>query len=182
MTRSRETLIGAVVVAAFVALLAVNALGNRSESSDGYDLRAAFQRTDGLAVGADVRLAGIVVGRVAEQRLDDDFRAHVTLRLLPGTELPRDSAAIIETDGLLGGKYIEIQPGGDMDVLRPGERIEFTQDSVVIEDILARIVAQANARRAAAAQADAEADDEAPGDALGGGLVPLLSDQPAEGN
>ncbi|MFA7431846.1 MAG: outer membrane lipid asymmetry maintenance protein MlaD [Rhodospirillaceae bacterium] len=167
MTPRRETLIGAGVLGALALALALNAAGTgrESASSDSYDLRAVFQRTDGLIVGAQVRLAGLPVGRVVEQTLDDRYRAHVSLRINGQYLLPEDSSAIIETDGLLGGKYIELQPGADEDMLPPGGVIEYTQDSVVIEDILARIVAQAKARRVGA---DAEAED------AGDSLVPSL--------
>jgi phospholipid/cholesterol/gamma-HCH transport system substrate-binding protein len=167
MTPRRETIIGAGVLGALALALALNAAGTGQEQSsgDGYDLRAIFQRTDGLIVGAQVRLAGVPVGRVVEQVLDERYRAHVTLRIDGPYFLPEDSSAIIETDGLLGGKYIELQPGADEDMLQPGGRIEYTQDSVVIEDMLARIVAQAKARRVGA---------DAAAEGTGNSLVPSL--------
>ncbi len=181
MTPRRETVIGAGVLGALVLALALNALGTgqRGADGDGYDVQAVFQRTDGLAVGAQVRLSGLPVGRVAEQVLDDRYRAHVTLHINPGIQLPEDSSAIIETDGLLGGKYIELQPGADEDMLKPGGRIEYTQDSMVIEDLLARIVAQAKARRA---PAPAETGAEGAGEtgAPASPFIPSLLDEKGE--
>lgn len=145
----RETMIGAVTLTVMALFLWSNAADRDEvgEDAGGYRLEAVFQRTDGLNVGADVRVAGLSVGQVTGQRLDDAFRAHVTLRITGDVDIPMDSAAVIETDGLLGSKYIEIQPGGAEDMLENGQRIDYTQGSVVIEELLAKIVAQAKAKR-----------------------------------
>lgn len=149
MTPRRETAIGAGVLGALLLALALNALDSeeRGGAAAGYTVEAVFRRTDGLAVGAQVRMAGVPVGRVAEQVLGDHYQARVTLAIEAGLALPLDSSAVIETDGLLGGKYIELQPGAAEDMLKPGGRIEYTQDAVILEDLLARIIAQAKARR-----------------------------------
>lgn len=181
MTPRRETAIGAGVLGALLLALALNAADGdgRGGGDDGYMLQAVFQRTDGLSVGAQVRMAGVPVGRVTEQVLDERFRAHVTMIMAPGLALPADSSAIIETDGLLGGKYIEVQPGAAEAMLPPGGRIEYTQDSVVIEDLLARIVAQAKAKRSGQALPSGGAEDGAGegGNGAGGSrFVPSLLD------
>lgn len=187
MTPARETAIGAAVLGILVLVVAWNAadLDQPAEQVEGYRLTAVFQRTDGLSNGAQVRLAGIPVGRVAEQVLDERYRAHVTLRIDRDVALPEDSAAIIETDGLLGAKYVELQPGGAEDMLEPGSRMEYTQDAVVIEDLLAKIVAQAKARRglgaspsggegAAGASAPAVPEEDGAAEPQGGIRFPSL--------
>lgn len=170
--RGRETVIGAVTVGVMALVLWLNAADRDEvgEDAEGYLLEAVFQRTDGLGAGADVRVAGLNVGRVTGQVLDEAFRAHVDLRIESGVGIPIDSAAVIETDGLLGSKYIEIQPGGAEEMLEPGQRVEYTQGSVVIEDLMARIVAQAKAKRGLDAREpmaeqmpDSEASAEADG-------------------
>jgi phospholipid/cholesterol/gamma-HCH transport system substrate-binding protein len=65
--------------------------------------------------------------------------------------LPEDTAAVIETDGVFGQKHIELRPGGEEKVLASGSRIAYTQDSVIIEDLIARIVGEAKAAHGAAA-------------------------------
>jgi phospholipid/cholesterol/gamma-HCH transport system substrate-binding protein len=114
---------------------------------EGYDIYATFNATDGLRDGAAVRLSGVKVGTVAGYELDARFRSKVTLRLASGTLLPSDSAALIHTDGLLGEKYIELQPGGEDKFLKPGGTISFTQDSIIIVDLMEKIVEKAKARR-----------------------------------
>lgn len=150
---SRETIIGGAVLAVLALALWSNASDRkvRHQAGEGYTLVAAFDRTDGLNAGSEVRVAGIRVGEVVRQQLDERFRSHVTLRIQSAVHLPIDSAAVIETDGLLGSKYIELQPGGEEELIPPGGQISYTQSSLVIEDLLAKIVSMAHSRRAKAA-------------------------------
>jgi phospholipid/cholesterol/gamma-HCH transport system substrate-binding protein len=149
----RETIIGGVMVLILAAALGLNAADRKVSGgvADGYSLQAVFQRSDGLAVGAQVRVAGMKVGQVISQRLDERFQAHVTLRIDDSVPLPLDSAAVIETDGLLGAKYIELQPGGAEEMLPPGGRIEYTQGALILEELLEKIIGMAKAKRGQAA-------------------------------
>ncbi len=141
--------LGAVVLLVAAGLLAwVHSLNTAPETDNGLGLYASFQRSDGLEVGADVRLAGIPVGRVAHMKLGSAFKSEVTLSMQQGIRIPEDSAAVIHTSGLFGGKYIEIEPGGALDHLQNGDTIAFTQDSLVVEDLLARLTAIAKSRNA----------------------------------
>ncbi|MGH6953096.1 MAG: MlaD family protein, partial [Alphaproteobacteria bacterium] len=115
----------------------------------GYTLRAHFGRIDGLAEGAEVRLAGIRVGSVGRARLDvESNEVIVDLSIDFDVRVPRDSAAKIVSSSLLGGKYVLLSAGGDSDMLLPGDSFEYSQDSVILEQVLARIVEQAERRRA----------------------------------
>ncbi|NKD45164.1 outer membrane lipid asymmetry maintenance protein MlaD [Haematospirillum jordaniae] len=144
----RDTLVGGVVLACFAFALGANALGrSRSEVAEGYLLRASFHSAEGLSVGADVRLAGVSVGRVSARSLGGAGRADVDLIVSNGVSIPLDSAAMIETDGLLGSKYVEIQPGGDDDFLKAGQTFGYTQDSLVLEDLLGRVLEMARNRQ-----------------------------------
>jgi phospholipid/cholesterol/gamma-HCH transport system substrate-binding protein len=115
----------------------------------GYDLVGRFHKVDGIGIGSDVRMAGVSVGKVVAQSLDDQFRAVITMRVASNIEVPDDSAALIQTDGLLGGKFIALQPGGDEKNLTPGQELQYTQDSMQLEDLLDQIIAQGKSRRAA---------------------------------
>lgn len=143
-----EATTGVLVVAAGAFLLATVYSGSGKKVEAGYDVRATFKKTDGLAYGAQVRLSGMVVGKVSGYKLDDAYRAIVTLHLQPGVELPKDSSALIHSDGLLGAKYVELQPGGDEDNIKPNGAIVYTQDSVDLVELLDKIVTMAKARRA----------------------------------
>ncbi len=152
---SREKLVGVAALLVAVAGLTFTALGNRLDKKG--DKAAAtyiaeFSRADGLHQGAPVRLAGVNIGSVGHVRLDERYRAIMTLILNKNIPLPEDTAAIIETDGVFGSKYIELQPGGSQDYLKSGGRIGFTQDSVIIEELIGKIVEQAKAAAKTAAK------------------------------
>lgn len=126
-----ETLIGAVVVvvaAVFVIYgYSIADVGN----VEGYRVTAEFDRIDGLVNGSDVRMSGIKIGTVVKQELNtQNYYALVTLSMRPDIKLPVDSSAKITSEGLLGGNYISLSPGGSEESLGDGDRIEFTQGSV----------------------------------------------------
>lgn len=145
--RRTEILVGAFALLAGAALIGGLYVGGRQQATSGYPVTARFPRSDGIGVGSDVRLSGITVGKVVAQRLDENYRAVLTLRLDPRLHLTVDTAALIHTDGLLGPKYIALQPGGDERMIPPGGEIAYTQEAIVIEDLLASIIAQAKSRR-----------------------------------
>ena len=139
-----ETALGAVVLA--VALLFFIFAYNNSQVriGGGYEVQATFGRVDGLAIGDEVRLGGMKVGAVSNLQLDPDgYAATVTMRLDSDLKLPVDSDVAIHTLGLLGGKYLELQPGGDEQNLEPGGAIAYSQDSVILEELLEKIVSVA---------------------------------------
>lgn len=130
-----ETLIGLGVVLAAGGFMSY-ALANGTDgatSSENYEVTARFNNVSGITRGSDVRLAGVKVGVV--QSVEADYvRAEAVLRLAvaSGLELPDDTDARITSDGLLGGAYIALEPGGGFDVIATdgtGE-IVYTRGSV----------------------------------------------------
>ncbi len=144
----RNVLIGGAVMLALCAAIAIVHISSAHSKAAGYELVARFHKAEGITVGSEVRLAGVVVGRVNSQTLDERFRAVLGLRLTPNVHLPKDSNAAVQTDGLLGAKFIALQGGGDEEILKPGDEIAYTQDSLAVEDLLALIIAQAENARA----------------------------------
>lgn len=115
-----ETLVGFVVVAAatFFAIYAVNNGTDGSSSAGTYEVSARFNNVAGITRGADVRLAGVKIGIV--KAIEADFEraeALVTLAVDTGLELPDDTDARITADGLLGGSYVALEPGGGFDLI-----------------------------------------------------------------
>lgn len=150
-TERREFLVGVLAALVLGTILVLTALANRralDETGGAMTLTADFSRADGIYVGTPVRLAGVPVGSVIKSELSDGHRATLTFRLTQMLDLPEDTAAIVETDGIFGSKHIELQPGGAEETLKPGARMAYTQDSVIIEDLIAHIVAEAKATRA----------------------------------
>lgn len=157
MSRSerREYLVGVLAALVVGTILVLTALANRralDETKGAMTLTAEFSRADGVYVGTPVRLAGLPVGSVIKADLNAADRAVLTLRLDENLALPQDTAAVVETDGVFGSKHIELQPGGAEETLKSGARVEYTQDSVIIEDLIAHIVQEAKATRAANGQ------------------------------
>lgn len=117
------------------------------EDGEYYSLNARFGRTDGLMVGDNVRLAGMTIGRVVKAKLDEHFKAILTLEIKEDIKIPDDSSASIVSSGLMGGKYIEIEPGGSEDYIPSGGEFSYTQDAMVVEELLDRIVGIGKANR-----------------------------------
>jgi phospholipid/cholesterol/gamma-HCH transport system substrate-binding protein len=136
-----EVLTGAIVLVVAIGFLAFAVAHSGRMSGAGYALQARFDHIDGLNVGGDVRIAGVKVGTVTDARIDPkSFNAVVTLTVRDGLELPKDSAASITSESLLGGKYISISPGGDETILKPGQSITITQSSVSLEELLGKFI------------------------------------------
>ncbi|MCV2448747.1 outer membrane lipid asymmetry maintenance protein MlaD [Paracoccus sp. DMF] len=138
-----ELWVGAAVLAVAAGFLAWSAGGSalRGQLGGGYELRAAFPNVDGIEVGTDVRVAGVKVGRVAAVELNPQtYFAEARLRLPERIVLPTDSAALIQSDGLLGGAYIELQPGGAAENLQPGDEIEDVQGAVSLLSLMMKFV------------------------------------------
>ena len=89
--------------------------------------------------GADVRIAGIKVGEVEGQKLGNGYQVLVKLGFDKKIALSVDSSAVIETDGLLGSKYLEIVPGADEEMLESGDEIAYTQDAVILTELMDKV-------------------------------------------
>jgi phospholipid/cholesterol/gamma-HCH transport system substrate-binding protein len=138
-----EALIGAVVLAAAGGFLvyAAQTADIGLSRGDSYELTAAFRKAEGLTVGGDVRVAGVKVGTISELRLDPKtFRAIARMSIETAVQLPEDSDAAIAVEGLLGGAYVAVTPGGSEFMLSPGDEITYTQGSVNLLDLVGRAI------------------------------------------
>jgi phospholipid/cholesterol/gamma-HCH transport system substrate-binding protein len=142
MTRNLlETLLGAIVL--IVAIVFLGFAYNASQLADasGYELIAKFDRVDGLQRGSDVRIGGIKVGTVINQRLDPvTYRAEVRFTVQDDVEVPADSSISVAMDGLLGGKYLSLVPGGDIEMLAAGDEVILTQSAINLEDLIGQLI------------------------------------------
>lgn len=139
--RPVETIMGIVVliIAAFFLLFAYRV--SDLQVVKGYQLSAKFLKVGGLNVGADVMINGIKVGTVVGQKLNnDDYDAEVKLSISPEIKLPKDSSAIIASSGLMGNKFIKIQPGKSQEQLKDGDEITNTKDFKTLEDMVGEVI------------------------------------------
>ncbi|MCG3169844.1 MAG: putative phospholipid ABC transporter-binding protein MlaD [Pseudomonadales bacterium] len=123
----------------FLSLQVANLTGGTSGAT--YTLTARFDDLGGLKVKAPVKSAGVVVGRVADVRFDNQtFEAVVTLRVERRYEFPSDTSAKILTSGVLGDQYVGLLPGGDIENLQDGDAIELTQGAIVLENLISKFL------------------------------------------
>ena len=123
-----ETIMGIVVifVAAFFLYFAYQV--SDLQVVKGYDINARFLKVGGLNVGSDVRINGIKVGTVIAQNLDpEDYVADVKLSISSNIQLPKDSVVSIVSDGLVGNKFIKIEPGKSKEFLQNGDTVANTK-------------------------------------------------------
>jgi phospholipid/cholesterol/gamma-HCH transport system substrate-binding protein len=136
-----ETLMGAVVlvVAALFLIFAYSTTNVRAVR--GYDVIAKFERIDGLATGSDVKISGIKVGTLVEQRLDPEtYLAVVRMSIDNRVQLPDDTVAQVSSEGLLGGNFLALVPGGSDKMIVPGGEIKYTQAPVNLVQMLGKFI------------------------------------------
>lgn len=143
MTLSKETAVGCFVLLGLVCVAYLTIKLGRMElfNSDGYTVSASFASVSGLRAGAEVEIAGVRVGRVKAIRLDGKTgRAVVDLLLNKDVELTDDVIASVKTSGLIGDKYVSLEPGGSGERLEPGGEITDTESAVDIEALISKYV------------------------------------------
>lgn len=138
-----ETVMGAVVlvVAVVFIVFAFRTTSIEGGAGGGYTLMVEFDDASGLTSGTDVRMAGVKVGTVVSQRLNPDtYFAEVSLSIDESIRLPSDTSARIIPEGLLGGNYVALEPGGAEDYLTDGQQIQFAQGTINVVDLLGRFI------------------------------------------
>lgn len=137
-----EILAGALVVAAAAGFFAYAGQSAGMGSTDGtYPLKASFRSVQGITAGSDVKLAGVKVGTITSLTLNPTtYFADVVIEVDKAVLLPTDSAILISSEGLLGGNFVELMPGGAEENLAPGGEIEDTQGAVSLVSLLMKFV------------------------------------------
>lgn len=136
-----ESLIGALVLLVAGWFLVFAYERTDMGAGDGYRLSARFDRIDGIGIGSDVRMAGIKVGTVVDSELDPvSYQAVVTFSIDDEVELPTDTAIAITAEGLLGGTYMNLLPGGMDEMLVDGDEISETQDAVDLLGLIGKFI------------------------------------------
>jgi len=142
MNRKLPEILTGLAVIVIAAVFLVYALGRaQALSGGGYVLKAQFSSIGGLTVGSDVKLGGVVVGHVTDEHLDPTtYAAVVTMNIDSDLKVPSDTSAAVSSDGLLGGDYIALSPGGSDTMLAPGASFAVTQSAINIEDLLGKFI------------------------------------------
>ncbi len=147
MSNSRilEISVGIFVAMGIAALLvlAVNVSNvNSFSTGNHYNITANFDNVSGLKERSAVAIAGVTVGRVTSIFVDPiSYEAVVEMKIdARFNDVPVDSSVGIYTAGLLGEKYVGIEPGGAPDVLEEGSVIRLTQSSIVLEKLISQFL------------------------------------------
>ena len=138
---SLETIVGAAIIAVAIAFFsfAYKTAGLGAGSGSGTHISAEFDNIDGVNIGSDVRVAGVKVGSVVGQRLNPkSYQARVDMVIQPGLELSDDTSAKITAEGLLGAKFVALEPGGSETKIGEGGVLSYTQGAVDIWSIISQ--------------------------------------------
>lgn len=135
-----EAIVGTVVLVIAIAFLFF-ALNRTDFSYKGhYQVVAKFTDVDGIFVGSDIKIGGVKIGTVTSQDVDGKtYRAIVKMNIRNDIKLPKDTSVKVATSGLIGGRYLQIQPGNRLDkLLKAGDEIRYTQSSIHVEDLISK--------------------------------------------
>ena len=115
-------------------------VGGFSANNENYNLSTSFRSAEGIDIGTEVRMAGVKIGMVKSLSLNaETLQADVKLKIEKNILIPNDSSAVISSEGLLGGSFVEIVPGGSFDNYAAGEIIEDTQSSISLINLLLKM-------------------------------------------
>lgn len=136
-----ETVLGAVVLVVAIVFLGFSYGSANVGDVDGYPVTADFSGIGGLGIGDSVQISGVKIGSIAKIELKpDDYMARVTMNIDNSIKLPDDTSAFISSESLLGGKYMELQPGGSEEMLGKNGHIEYTQAPQNLEQLLGKFI------------------------------------------
>jgi phospholipid/cholesterol/gamma-HCH transport system substrate-binding protein len=136
-----ETILGAVVIFVALAFLAYGYRMGNASTPTGLSISADFSGIGGLKPGDTVQISGVKVGAVTRvELLPDSYLARVHMSVDSNLELPIDTAALISSESLLGGRYLSLEPGGDDELLKQGSNIRFTQSPQNLEQLLGQFI------------------------------------------
>ncbi|MHC8509759.1 MAG: outer membrane lipid asymmetry maintenance protein MlaD [Rhodospirillales bacterium] len=136
-----ETILGFLVIGVAVVFVFFAYDTAQVKAVKGYTVTADFYRAGGLTAGSDVRISGIKVGTVTGSRLNHDtFDAVITMSIAADVRLPEDTAAVIGSEGILGGRYVRLEPGGSETMIEPGGAVTKTKDFRSLEDQVGEII------------------------------------------
>ena len=122
-----------------VVLIELMFIKRHSDSDDFYDLFASFNKIDGVNPGDKIMISGINVGYVENIKLDKNYPL-VKMKIKKNLSISDDSSVSIQTDGLFGSKFLIIEMGGTNNFMKNGDYFSFTEDSIMIQDLLQNII------------------------------------------
>lgn len=136
-----ETVLGAVVLLIAGVFLVFSFNTANVKKVSGYKVTADFSDLGGLSVGDDVLISGVKVGSIVDITLNaDTYQAEVHMSIDPDYKIPEDTAAVISSESLLGGRFMALEPGAMDDYLPDGGKIQYTQAPQNLEQLLGKFI------------------------------------------
>ena len=135
-SRLAKFFFGVLMVLILVELMFVDRHNNNDEY---YDLKATFNKIDGVNEGNLVMISGVNIGYVDKVVLNQNYPVLI-MKIKKGLRISDDSSVSIQTDGLFGSKFLSIEMGGNSNYLNNGDSFSFAEDSMLIQDLLKNII------------------------------------------
>jgi phospholipid/cholesterol/gamma-HCH transport system substrate-binding protein len=136
-----ETAVGfAVIIVAVVFSLFFYKNHSKKADKDFYTLHAAFANVEGINVYSKVKIGGLEVGEVESLIIDNNYRVLLKLKIRKDVQIPVDSNIKISTSGMIGGKYLKLEIGGDDEILGDGGYFQFTESTMDLEEMLMKFM------------------------------------------
>lgn len=140
---SVETAVGVFVLMGLICVAYLTIKLGKMEwfGNDSYIVNARFDSVSGLKDGAQVDMAGVEIGQVADIHLDKERQvAIVAMKIKNDVALTDDVIASIKTAGLIGDKYIRLTPGSSEQILKSGDTIIDTESALDIEELVSKYI------------------------------------------
>ena len=129
--------LGVIIIAGWFIFAVVSKSEKLTKYGETTKYMASFNDVSGISVGSNIKLAGVTVGKVLELKLDEiNYTAEMVLGINRKIKIPNDSEIIITSEGLLGGNYVSISPGGSDIFLKANEKFSFTQSSLSLNNLI----------------------------------------------
>mgnify|MGYP001969841088 FL=1 len=141
--KHHKFLIGVITIYILYNLLSIN---RQDSVEDFLIIESEFNQIDGIEQNSEVRISGMKIGKVISMEIKNN-KPNLKLGIKKNLNIPEDSSLSIQTDGLFGKKYLSLEPGGSEIFLKNSEKIFLTEDSILVQDLLQKIIQIGNSKK-----------------------------------
>ena len=129
-----------VIIFSILFVLFTMKMTNRRINDEFYKVYATFDNIEGITIGSKVKIGGIDIGEVDRLSIDNNYKVKLTLKIRSSIKIPTDSNIKISTSGIIGGKYLKVDVGGDEEYLTNYDSFEYTEATMDLEDMITRFM------------------------------------------
>lgn len=136
-----------IIIFSIIFVIFIMKITNKKVNQEYYHLSANFSNIEGINVGTKVKIGGIDIGEVTQTKIDEKYNVIVKMKIKKNVRIPTDSNIKISTSGLIGGKYLKVEVGGDEELLQNNGSFEFTESTMDLEDMITRFMLNSNNKK-----------------------------------